>query len=171
MDGGGERATRRAAKFWRQASFIHLCLRFLLLLQEHPFLLAYFSHYSPRPMGTLIDNVIGNEDIAFHISSFLCPQRNPASLTEFYSNECLVAKLWNTAFGLVRAQLAGTFFGNNCSRTRLMVGYITNSCTYPNAPQQYQMVVEEVESAGRRKEEVEKEEGGGGGVGRRGWRG
>ncbi len=42
---------------------------------------------------SLIDRVIGNEDIAFHIASFLCPRRNPSTLTEFYSNECFVSKV------------------------------------------------------------------------------
>lgn len=67
------------------------------------------THSRAEMTTSLIDNIIGNEDIAFHISSFLCPQRNPATLTEFYANECFVAKLWNNAFGLVRAQLRWDF--------------------------------------------------------------
>jgi len=67
-------------------------------------------------MGTLIDKVIGNEDIAFHISSFLsCPNRNPASFTEF-SNECLVSKTWNEAFALVRAQIRWDFLRRQLSQ-------------------------------------------------------
>eukprot|EP00986_Skeletonema_menzelii_P015004 scaffold10826_cov136-Skeletonema_menzelii.AAC.3 len=63
-----------------------------------------------------IDSIIGNEDITFHIASFLCPRRNPSSLTEFYSNECFVSKLWNNAFGLVRAQLRWDFLRKQLSQ-------------------------------------------------------
>lgn len=81
-----------------------------LLCQEVPCVKGGKKRPSRAEMTTsLIDNIIGNEDIAFHISSFLCPQRNPATLTEFYANECFVAKLWNNAFGLVRAQLRWDF--------------------------------------------------------------
>ncbi len=47
---------------------------------------------------SLIDRVIGNEDIAFHIASFLCPRRNPSTLTEFYLNECFVSKVCSCAY-------------------------------------------------------------------------
>ena len=53
-------------------------------------------------MGTLIDSIIANEDVTFHIASFLCNKRAPPStLTEFYSNECLVSKVRRGLFVMI----------------------------------------------------------------------
>ena len=48
---------------------------------------------------SIIDEVVGKEDLAYLMFSFLCPNRKPVN------NLCFVSSRWNTAFGLVRAQL------------------------------------------------------------------
>ena len=60
----------------------------LFLVHDLPLLLS-----SINAMTTTLIDVVGNEDVTFHIASFLCPRRNPSTLTEFYSNECLVSKV------------------------------------------------------------------------------
>ena len=55
---------------------------------------------------SIIEEVVGNEDLAFLISQYLYPKnRNPSRLHELCHNLCFVSRRWNEAFSLVRAQL------------------------------------------------------------------
>jgi len=59
--------------------------------------------------SSIIDEVVGNEDLAFHISSYLCPNRNPSRLLNLCLNLIFVSRSWNESFSLVRAQLRWDF--------------------------------------------------------------
>ena len=61
--------------------------------------------FDPHPHRSPLDEVIGNEDLAFLVASYLCPNRNPSRLLNLCHNLCFVSKQWNEAFSLTRAQL------------------------------------------------------------------
>lgn len=58
-----------------------------------------------RPSGSIIDRVIGSEDLAFLVASYVCPGRAPSRPFDLCHALCRVSRSWRAAFSLVRAQL------------------------------------------------------------------
>ncbi|KAL3767857.1 hypothetical protein ACHAWO_013676 [Cyclotella atomus] len=51
-----------------------------------------------------LSEVLGVEDLAFQIASYLVPERNPSTLQEMMNNLIVVSRHWRKVFSLVRAQ-------------------------------------------------------------------
>jgi hypothetical protein len=86
-----------------------------------------------------ISEVLGVEDLAFHITTYLVPERNPSTLQELVNNLIFISRHWSKVFSLVRAQLRWDYFTNQLSMCDPQwlyhkIVYIPGDCSVNSRP-------------------------------------
>jgi hypothetical protein len=86
-----------------------------------------------------LSEVLGVEDLVFHITTYLVPERNPSTLQELMNNLIFVSRHWRKVFSLVRAQLRWDYFTNQLSMCDPQwlyhkIVYIPGDCSVNSQP-------------------------------------